>query len=143
MTSLDSLPERIKRKLRIDPTGCWIWIGASTPLGYGHLRRAASEDHYAHRYIYELCVGKIPKGLTIDHLCRKPACCNPAHLEPVTHRENILRSPIAPAAINARKTACHRGHPLTRLPSNRRHRYCRTCAAAAHRRWLQKTGGPR
>jgi hypothetical protein len=47
----------------------------------------------------------------------------------VTYRENVLRSPIAQAAINARKTHCKRGHAFTpantmRSPKARR---CRTC----------------
>lgn len=28
----------------------------------------------------------------LDHLCRRPACCNPDHLEPVTHRTNMRRA---------------------------------------------------
>lgn len=41
--------------------------------------------------MYELLVGPIPPGLQIDHLCRNKICVNPAHLEPVTHRENLMR----------------------------------------------------
>lgn len=41
--------------------------------------------------MYELLVGPIPEGLTIDHLCRNTMCVNPDHLEPVTHRENLMR----------------------------------------------------
>lgn len=31
-------------------------------------------------------------GLELDHLCVVPACRNPAHLEPVTHSENVQRA---------------------------------------------------
>ncbi len=58
-----------------------------------------------------MVVGQIPSGLTLDHLCRVRNCVNPAHLEPVTHRENTLRGDGV-TAINARKTSCHRGHPF-------------------------------
>ena len=48
-----------------------------------------------HRVVYEHRVGPIPKGLDLDHVkargCRSRACVNPAHLEPVTTRVNVLR----------------------------------------------------
>jgi hypothetical protein len=77
-------------------------------------------------------VAKLPDGLHIDHLCRNRACCNPAHLEAVTCKENILRSPIAVATINAAKTHCIRGHEFS--PENtivtKTQRACRTCVRA-------------
>jgi hypothetical protein len=66
----------------------------------------------AHRAAYTLLVAPIPDGLTIDHLCRNTSCVNPAHLEPVTQRENGLRG-TSPAAVNARKVECVNGHPLS------------------------------
>lgn len=68
-------------------------------------------SHRPHRIIYEALHGPIPDGLQIDHLCRNKVCCNPHHLEPVTARENILRS-NGQGAVNARKTHCIHGHPL-------------------------------
>lgn len=68
---------------------CWEWTGAQVGRAnekYGHTRMGM-----AHRVAYELLVGPIPKGLVLDHLCRNRLCVNPAHLEPVTQRTNILR----------------------------------------------------
>lgn len=112
--------------------GCWLWTGAQYPNSYGHFSwRAASG--YAHRAAYMLAIGTIPDGLSLDHLCRTPACVNPAHLEAVSSRENVLRSPIAPAAINARKTRCPRGHVLEDAYVNKRGRQCRQCRNATQR----------
>lgn len=45
----------------------------------------------AHRIAYELYKGKIPDGLTVDHLCFNRLCQNPQHLEAVTFEENARR----------------------------------------------------
>ena len=83
----------------------------------------------AHRLMYELLVGPIPSGLHLDHLCRNPPCCNPAHLEAVQPKVNYLRG-VSPYAKNARKTQCPVGHALdgANLYVDRRgSRTCVTC----------------
>ena len=70
--------------------GCWNWTGnISTKSGYGRVSHGTKQ--YAHRVAYELFVGPIPAGLTIDHLCFNHRCVNPAHLEPVSFAENTRR----------------------------------------------------
>lgn len=100
---------------RVEKTDdCWLWTGHVNPVtGYGsyYLPGSPNRSQYAHRVAYEFAKGPIPEGLTIDHLCRVRNCVNPDHLEAVSLRENVLRSPIAVAAINARKTHCPQGHP--------------------------------
>ena len=44
-----------------------------------------------HRIAYIKANGAIPKGFTIDHLCRNRGCFNPQHLEAVTRGENVMR----------------------------------------------------
>lgn len=97
------------------PNGCWLWTGpksAGRAPGYGRVY-IGGKGYQAHRLAYEELVGPIPAGLVIDHLCRNPACVNPAHLEPVTNAENIRRG----LAI---RTHCPQGHEYT--PENVRHR---------------------
>lgn len=73
------------------PGGCWIWTGALTGAGYGQFGGGGKKS-YTHRWAYQAHVGPIPDGLELDHLCRVRACCNPDHLEPVTHEENTRRA---------------------------------------------------
>jgi hypothetical protein len=75
---------------RVDKSGdCWVWTGGRRGR-YGAFW-VEGQQMGAHRFAYELLVGPIPDGLTLDHLCCNPPCVNPGHLEPVTFRENGLR----------------------------------------------------
>lgn len=115
--------------------GCWLWTGGTNGK-YGQTSVSPGDGStlhiYAHRLSYEMSVGPIPEGLTIDHLCRVPLCIRPDHLEAVTARENNLRG-TSFAAQNARKTHCPHGHLLDGLRGNGR-RYCKTCARGYQRR---------
>jgi len=119
---------RFLKKIQIS-NGCWIWMGARNDRGYGLF---CLDNKYvrAHRFIYKYYYGDIPPELELDHLCRNPSCVNPVHLEAVTHKENLLRG-TGMSAINAQKTHCIHGHPLSGLnlyvyPDG--HRHCKECA---------------
>jgi hypothetical protein len=58
-----------------------------------------------HRVTYQFYVGKIWKGVEIDHACRVTLCCNPAHLDRVTRSENTRRGNLAAVSL-----VCPNGH---------------------------------
>ena len=88
---------RLLRRVEIDPdTECWVWQGSLTSNGYGAIGVTTSfrctTRAVTHRLVYERVIGPVAEGLELDHLCRNRRCCNPEHLEPVTHLENMRRS---------------------------------------------------
>ena len=121
--------------------GCIDWTGPRTPKGYG-MFSYQGRCVRAHRFSYLLSApAPIDRDTHLDHTCRNRACVNPAHLEPVTPRENIMRSPVAPASLNARKTHCPQGHPYSGDNLMLRKsgiRECRECGRQETRRYLAK-----
>ena len=128
------ISDRFLAKVVVSPNGCHLWQAYINRGGYGQFR-VGTRTVLAHRFAYELSVGLIPEGLQIDHLCRVRDCVNPAHLEPVTNRENALRG-IGPTALNAVKTSCSAGHlydEANTYTTTGGWRQCRTCNAARER----------
>jgi hypothetical protein len=75
-----------------DPQGCWLWTAGKSVNGYGRVRYNGKLEA-SHRIAYMLSGNTIPVGLELAHSqsCRgKKNCCNPAHLTPKTHGDNIL-----------------------------------------------------
>lgn len=142
--------QRFTAKIAYDGlTGCWKWTGAllkgARPGqgGYG-IFDAGGRTRTAHKVSYEHFVGSVPEGLMLDHfVCETRRCVNPAHMRPVSARENALRSDGITAA-NAAKRSCPQGHLYEGDnvwwvdKSGRRH--CRACSTARTRAWQAAHG---
>lgn len=137
------LDVRLFKRVNKVADGCWLWTGQDNGAGYGMIRHCGQCERrlMVHRVAYELLVGPIPDGLFLDHLCRTPRCVRPDHLEPVTNAQNLLRG-NGFGAVNARKTECLRGHPLSgdNLLVSCGMRVCRTCKRARQRACRARVG---
>lgn len=123
-----------------DAGPCWMWIGGYNDNGYPRYHSRQGLGSLPYRISWFYLRGEIPKGLHLDHLCRRPGCVRPEHLEPVTPAENTRRS-SNPFANNARKTHCSRGHLFdtknTKL-DEKGHRHCRLCSRMTNTRWARE-----
>lgn len=127
------IPSEVERRFwsRCDrsggPSACWPWTGARSSAGYGQIR-FGGRCFLAHQVACWLVGREAPPGLIHDHTCRNRACANPAHVEFVTFRENVLRG-VGATAVHARKTACIRGHAFDEKNTIQvaRGRECRAC----------------
>lgn len=101
---------------------CWRWGGGLNAENYGvmYTPHRSNRQVMAHRFAYELMIGPIPDGFTLDHTCHTAdtacrggkacmhrRCVNPGHATPRTLAENIR------LGGNGRKTHCKRGHEFT------------------------------
>lgn len=100
------LPPKMAARIIVHPaSGCWLWQGVQNGRGYGQVF-LDGRMRYVHRVAYAVLVGPVPRGMEIDHVaargCAFKHCCNPAHLEAVTHAENMRRALAT--------TECPQGH---------------------------------
>lgn len=113
--------------VRIVPDGgCWEWQGSRSKDGYGQFVLDGRRGHKKirvspYRWIWEFTHNQpMPEGTEPDHTCNNRKCCNPAHIEPVTHSENQKRSyqrgrkrTGRDYTARPRPTHCPRGHEYT------------------------------
>jgi len=84
---------------KTDEKGCWVWTGSTSTyrsgIGYGTFRLGdTTKTAHVVAYLWANGEDSIPTGHVLDHLCRNQHCVNPAHLEPVTQGENVLRGAL-------------------------------------------------
>lgn len=134
-----AIVERIMTRVVRTASGCWVCQLKPNYSGYIRIKDGDRLVR-AHRVIYEHHKGPVPAGLELDHLCRVRACCNPDHLEAVTHAENMRRGVRSAAVVEAFIAAgrarakaqkfCVHGHAYTPENTGYHHggrRFCRTC----------------
>lgn len=147
LVMMDTLVDRSGGK-----DACWLWTGGSfNPHGcrsdyrlpklvaYDPLDSEKPRSTTAYRVMYMLFKGPIPKGMTVDHICFNPMCCNPAHLQLLTNSENSARK-------NPERLKRQYGHPRTHCRKCQSEltvtqtgfRYCRQCDAERGRRYRER-----
>lgn len=88
--------QKISRRLRVVPeTGCHEWTGPTSGKsgrGRGYARMSLDGRTVAvHLVVFVHYFGFIPGNKQVDHVCNNRLCCNPDHLELVSHAENQRR----------------------------------------------------
>lgn len=117
----------------VNESGCWMWTGAVWRNGYGKTSLKIHGTRLAHRVFYVEHCGPIADGMDLDHACHNAdptcpggwgclhrRCCNPEHLDPVTHQVNLQRGKDA-------RTTCAQGHDLTKPGAKRPGAGCVEC----------------
>ncbi len=137
------LEERFWEK--VDASGeCWLWLGCTTPLGYGRITRGAAVDgsEYAHRVAWSLANGLIPEKKQVLHRCDTRSCCNPEHLYLGTPADNMRDRDMRGRNGQTNKTHCKHGHAFSKENTyyfpTRQYGMRRVCKECCRQRRLNK-----
>lgn len=108
--------------------GCWVWQGCLSKTGYG--MTTPQRYRMAHRMSYAVHKGELDPRMQIDHLCSRPSCVNPDHLDQVPQQVDGVRRRIR-NHWRGWATHCARGHEMndvtTLWRTNGEGRQCRVC----------------
>jgi len=70
---------------------CLLWQGSDSGTGrgggYGRIKYDGA-NFAVHRLVYQLVYGPISPRKQVDHSCNNRLCCNPDHLQHMTHKKN-------------------------------------------------------
>lgn len=134
---------RAFRLVELDSSGCWLFMGALDNRGYGQVFTRMKDGKKpttarAHRVIYASLRGEIPSGMELDHLCKRRNCCNPDHLDVVTHAENVRRGNVG--LRQRSQTHCKNGHPFNDINTRWRGKWraCIECNRVSSREYARK-----
>lgn len=83
--AIDRFMEKV---MPVPEAGCWLWIGAARPTGYGNFFLGNNVHMSAHRAALVLHGRDIPQGMSVLHKCDTPQCVNPDHLFVGTVQDN-------------------------------------------------------
>lgn len=107
--------DRAYAKATRSATGCWISGYSVASHGYAQIgwNDGPSDRHVvlAHRAVWERFNGRVPVGMTLDHLCREKRCVNPKHLRLMENFENGRRT----HGMDWKLGECANGHPNSML----------------------------
>jgi HNH endonuclease len=119
---------RFEEKYIPEPnSGCFLWMGAYLPRGYGifwldarrpHLR--TSEERFAHRVSWILNKGDIPAGLKVLHRCDNPCCVNVDHLFLGTQKDNAMDREAKGRGVKGRRWKIKNQRPISSIARGER-----------------------
>lgn len=85
--SLEECKKRLLGKTELK-NDCILWIGAVNKGGYG-ITSYQGKSKMAHRLMYEIMKGEIPRTLLVLHSCDNPNCINIDHLRVGYQKDNM------------------------------------------------------
>lgn len=84
-----ALKDRLLRRICVDDSGCWLFLGYLDEFGYGKIGDEKGAPMPAHRASWNEHIGRVPAGMCVLHKCDVPNCINPDHLFLGTRFDNV------------------------------------------------------
>lgn len=83
--------ERFYSHVEFSVDGCWLWSAGLIHGDYPAFKSPIGNS--AHRFSYHRFIGAIPDGYDVHHKCGQSICVNPTHLEVLSRRDHVMRTP--------------------------------------------------